>query len=251
MNKVILIIIALFTGVISLFAKGDFSVQWEKGNNFYQQKQYDSASWYFELIAAGKPQNKELYYNLGNTYYRLNKIGKAVLNYERALRVEPDFKEAKDNLILTQGRISNHIPYVPDIFFIKWWQSVTMPQKSVIWAFLSALIFIIIIILAIYNRFKRSSGKTIPVQLQGFLGFLCICFLIPAFWSAKNSELHNNAVVMENDSPFMNPELKGKPLALIPEGTTVKIIGGKDNWLEIRLPDGRTGWMRQTLVEKI
>ena len=251
MNKVILITIALFLGPSPVFAKVDLSALWVKGNNFYQQKQFDSAALCFEQIAADQPQNQELYYNLGNTYYKLNKVGKAVLNYERALRIEPGFNEANENLALAQGRISNRIPQVSDIFFIKWWESITMPQKSAMWSLLAAFSFILIIVIAIIKRFRKTSTSSIPLQLQGVLWFICICFLIPAFWSAKNSESHNKAVVMENDAPFMNVELKGKPLGLIPEGTTVKIIGSKDSWLEVRLPDGRTGWIKQTQVEKI
>ncbi len=125
MTRSFSILTILLLTVINFTAAGNYNDQWQKGTSFYSQKQYDSAAFYFEQIAAGKPLNAEVYYNLGNAYYRLNKIPLSVLNYERALRINPDHKEAKDNLILAQNRISNHIPNAGDIFFITWWQSLT------------------------------------------------------------------------------------------------------------------------------
>ncbi len=127
-----------------LAATDNYAFDWQKGNSFYQQRQYDSAAWYYEQISAAKPGNAEVYYNLGNTYYRLNKINYAVLNYERALRLNPDYAEAKDNLLLAQSRITNHIQSAGDIFFISWWQATTHGRKATgcnRWYYKSALVF--------------------------------------------------------------------------------------------------------------
>src|SRR5581483_6057858 len=115
MKKLFAISAIIISGSLHGLAAGNYSTQWQKGTAFYQQMQYDSAAYYFEQVAALKPQNAEVYYNLGNTYYRLNKIALAVLNYQRALHINPDYKEAKDNLALTESRISNHIQPASDI----------------------------------------------------------------------------------------------------------------------------------------
>jgi len=242
--------VVLFTAMHSLAVSND-NAGWQKGNNFYQQKQYDSAAYYFEQIAAGKPQNAEVYYNLGNTYYRLNKINYAVLNYERALRINPNYNEARDNLILAQGRISSHIPATGDIFFINWWQTITDAGKATGWAVAALAVFAIIFALLLLRLFKRNLVQNIPSQLTGGWVCVCACLLVPAFFSAKNSVQDTGAVVMVNDAPLMNSEIKGAPLALVPEGTVVKIKSEKGAWDEVRLPDGRTGWLQQSLVEKI
>jgi tetratricopeptide (TPR) repeat protein len=233
-------------------AVGNYNAQWQKGAAFYQQSQYDSAAYYFEQIAALKPQNPEVYYNLGNTYYRLNKIAFAVLNYQRALQIKPDYKEAKDNLALTEARISNHIQPTNEIFFLEWWQSITHPIKTTIWS-IAALFAFILIIVSLFSRRYGKAGHRIPVQVPGIFGFICVCFLILAFAAAKRAQASNQAVVMENDAPLMNSEQKGKPLSLVPEGTTVKILDEKarPGWVEVSLPDGRSGWLQANLIDKI
>ena len=250
MRKTIAISAVILLSALHCSATGNYSQQWQKATAFYDQKQYDSAAFYFEQIAALKPLNAELYYNLGNTYYRLNKVPQAVLNYERALHVNPEYKEARENLLLTQNRIVNHIQPVSDIFFMIWWQELTRPDKAGRWATWALVFFSLIFAVLIIRRF-RGAGQGLPRQLPGIFGFLSCCFLVLAFSAARNSGQKTAAVVMQNDAPLMNNEQKGKPLSLVPEGTTVKIIGEKGMWVEVTLPDGRRGWLQQSLLDQI
>ncbi len=250
MRKLFPISILILLCSLKGYATANYSVQWQKGTTCYQQMKYDSAAYFFEQIAALKPKNAEVYYNLGNTYYRLNRIGPAVVNYQRALKINPAYKEAKDNLSLTEGRIANRIHSTGDIFFIDWWENLTHPNKASSWAVAALITFTLIITCLAVRRFVPS-GEKLPVQLPGVLGFVCTIFLVLAFAAAQRTEQATAAVVMQNDAPMMNGEQKGKPLSLIPEGTTVKIVGEKGNWAEITLPDGRNGWLSQSLISKI
>ena len=232
-------------------AESRYAELWQKGNEYYQQKQYDSAATYFEQIAAGRPLSAEVYYNLGNTYYRLNKVAYAILNYERALQINPGYREAKENLLLAQGRISNHIPVADEIFFIKWWQDITHPDKATTWSVCALITFVLIMLTMIARRLGRNVGSRVPVQLTGFLWLAFTFFILLAFTASRDAEVRINGVVMQADAPLMNSELKGKPVVLVPEGTKVRIRADKGNWVEVSLPDGRTGWLQQSLLTKI
>src|SRR4051812_28063954 len=104
MTRSFLISAILLLSTLHTFAAVNTTVQWQKAASFYAAKQYDSAAIYFEQVAAMKPRNADLYYNLGNSYYKLNKVALSILNYQRALRITPDHKLAQDNLALAQGR---------------------------------------------------------------------------------------------------------------------------------------------------
>jgi len=236
---------------LSCAADDKAGVYWQKGNQFYSQKAYDSAAACFELIAAQKPVNAVLYYNLGNTYYRLNRIGPAVLNYERCLNIDPQFRDAKENLLLTETRISNHIQTVSDIFFIKWWNSLTHPVKAAAWSVSALVVFVLACVILLIRKINKTQTKFLPVQVVYVLGFVW-CILITLAIVASNKQMRNvGAVVMQNDTPLLNNELHGKPITQLPEGTVVTILEEKDMWVNVRISDGRSGWVQNTLIEKI
>jgi tetratricopeptide (TPR) repeat protein len=247
MSKTWLISAMLLVSGLRSIAAGD-NLQWQKANTFYQQKQYDSAAWYYEQIAAAKPHNADLYYNLGNTYYRLNKIGPSVLNYERALKIDPERTDARENLLLAQSRIANSIHPIGDIFFVRWWKMVTRSTHATPLAITALVLFLLFIGLLIA---RRLGVPGLPVQVQAILLCAFSCVLILAVCAARNAADHSAAVVMEADAPMMNSELKGKPLALIPEGTVITIIASRAEWIQVRLPDGREGWLKQDAATRI
>jgi hypothetical protein len=249
MNRIITILaIVLFYPICG--KAGTYKQQWDKATLYYIQKQYDSAVYYFELVAASKPQNTEVYYNLGNSYYRLNRIGLSILNYQRALHIDPSNKRAEDNLSVAQARISHQIPVTEDIFFIVWWHNITSHTKATGWT-VAALIAFLLIIATLWVRRFSTAGAKVPIQAPGILGFICIVFLLFGFVAAGKAQQSPGAVIMENDTPLMNASLKGKPAALLPEGVTIKVISEQGTWVEVSLPDGRTGWVQQAQIGKI
>lgn len=247
MKKLLLFLLILLTYTIS-FAADSYNSWWQAANKFYAQKEYDSAAAYYEKIAAQNPNDATVYYNLGNTYYRLNLVGPAVLNYERALKINPDNKEAQDNLYLTQNRISNRILSEPDIFFVRWWKSCTASGKANTWAVISLIFFLAFIAFILANRLRRAN---IPVQVNAGLFVVFLLCLLIAYSAANNKAGHNHAVVMQNDAPFMAAPQNGKAQSLVPEGTKVYVEGENAQWLQVKLPDGRTGWIEKALLAKI
>jgi len=247
--KYLLVFLVAFSAITQANAAGSEAASWKKANQFYQQRQYDSAAYYYEQVAAQHPRKAEVYYNLGNTYYRLNLVGPSVLNYEKALHLKPSFKEAEDNLTLTQARISNRIQPIPEIFFLQWWHKLTSGSKAGFWAFLSAAIFLSIIAILMGALLKK--GPRVPVQATVGLAFLNVLILLLAVTSAANMADSGKAVVMKNDVPMYQAPSQGKATNLVPEGTTVDINDRKPGWVEVKLPDGRMGWMEQDMISAI
>lgn len=250
MNKQLLIsFIAVFLFSFAN-AKEDYSLWWQKGNEYYKQKNYDSAAVFYQKIADMQPGNAIIYYNLGNTYYRLNNIGEAVLNYERALKLEPSYKEASDNLHLAQSRINNRIQEVPQIFFIRWWNGATKGNLANSYAIIAAFLFLAALGYFIARQLKAIQ-YTAPTQLTIGVFGLSIIFLGMSLVSAQKAVASDKAIVMQDGSPLMMQPKYGKSQSQIPEGTKVRICDEKPGWLEVTLPDGRIGWLENTSVVKI
>jgi len=213
---------------------------WNKATMAYRQKHYDSAIAFYEQIAAGGSVNANLYYNLGNSYYKDNKIADAVLNYERSLFLDPDNKQAADNLLLTQNRITNRIQAPSDIFFIRWWQSITSSNHATAWALISLICFLLLIGGLLL---RRMGNLVLPAQAYFFTGVFTLAFMFIAFTAASNKAATDKAVVMEEHAP-LRPEDQGGKQSFIPQGTTVSVSGVNGKLANVTLPDGRSGWMQ-------
>jgi hypothetical protein len=179
----------------------------------------------------------------------MNQIGPAVVNYERALRLDPSYNAAKDNLSLTQSRIGNRIQASPDIFFVTWWKGLTMGNKASAWAIVSLVLFVSLIVLLLGRRFGKL--PSLPSQAAGIVAGIWLVCVVFAFFAAQRKSNSGQAVVMQNDAPLYPDPRAGKSQSLIPEGTTVKWNGEVSGWVEVTLPDGRSGWMKQAQLERI
>lgn len=249
MKRIVLLSLVIFT-CFQVMAKPGYNQLWQEANGFYEQKKYDSAAAIYEQLAAGRPESPELYYNLGNTFYKLNKIGPAILNYKRALFYDPAYKQAKDNLALAQSRITNRIQYSPDIFFVKWWKQLSGPALANAWSVIALLLFLTTLLLLLLGRWNK-----LPAILSGrlvfFSGVLCIGCVYLAYVASQRKVRHDSAVIMIQDTPMRGDMKTSKTQSLIPEGTVVTIEERQQEWVHITLPDGREGWIRSNALEVI
>ena len=248
MKKALLFFLLLLS--INSFADVPYNKWWQKANTFYQQKNYDSAVIYYEKLASLSPENAAIFYNLGNSYYRLNRIGQSVLNYERALKLNPDYKEANDNLELTQSRIINRIQPSGDVFFVLWWNSLTRTSMAEAWAILALAFFLLTLLIIVFRRIGRAPSWLMP-QFAGFTLTFCLVGIVLAYSAANKKESHDRAVIMEQDTPLKDNMKASKTQLLLPEGTVIKIESEEAGWAEVKLPDGRGGWMKKDALERI
>lgn len=223
---------------------------WQQANHLYTQQHYDSAAQLYEQLAKNGHTNAELYYNLGNTYYKLNDISHAVLNYERSLRIDPNYQLAEDNLALTQSRIANRIQPIKEIFFLRWWNNITQGCNATIWSIIALIIFIATIALYSLRRLGKLN-EHFPTQAFWALNTVWVICLGIAVVASNNKANHKRAVVMIDDTPFMQEPQGTNAQSYLPEGTTIKLSTEEKGWTEVTLPDGRKGWVANDMIEKI
>ncbi|RYZ53507.1 MAG: tetratricopeptide repeat protein [Sphingobacteriales bacterium] len=245
-----LFVLFLLLPLLSLHAAAQgYNATWQQANAFYNAKQYDQAAGLYEKLAQSQAGNAEVFYNLGNTYYRLNRIGPAVLNFQRALQRDPGHRSATENLELTSSRIPNRIVEPQDIFFVSWWKSLTSAQLADVWAVLSLILFIAGLVLLLLRRWRK-----VPEHLgnrgAAIVLVVSFTFLLFAYTASERKMMRHKAVVMSHDAPFTDEGSK-QAKSLIPEGTTVTAMGEDQGRIRVILPDGRSGWMDASVLEKI
>jgi len=228
-------------------AQADENELWQRANTFYQQQQYDSAqNIYLRLLAQGVG-NFSLYYNLGNTAYRLQQTDSAILFFEKSLLLHPRSEAARQNLALAQSRIVNPLPQAPVFFFTKWWNQLLTALRPNVWAWLSFGAFLICLALIYFHKRKsiRYIGRWLSFSIVCLLLLLCI-----AYFSHSYSQDSGRAVVMGQHRELLEGP-NGKVITEVPRGTVIMIISQEEDYVRLRLPNGNEGWMPKDVLAKI
>ena len=224
-----------------------------QGDSAYMRNDYASAIQIYESLLK-KGEAAEVYYNLGNSYYKADDIAKAILNYERALLLQPGNADIRANLEIARSKTIDKVVSVPDIFFVAWIKSLTNCLSVDAWAKLGIVFFILLLIS--FSLFFFS--QQIIWKKSGFIAgilFLVFTVLSNIFASEQKSELldRNDAIVLSPSVTVRStPSESGTGLFVLHEGHKIEI---KDNsmreWKEIRLEDGKVGWIPASAIEVI
>lgn len=229
------------------------SVTKAEGDSAYMRNDYASAIQIYEALLK-KGEAAEVYYNLGNSYYKADDIAKAILNYERALLLQPGNADVRANLEIARSKTIDKVIPVPEIFFVAWTKSLINSLSVNAWAKLGIVFFIFLLVS--FSLFFFS--KQIIWKKSGFIAgiiFLFFVVLCNVFASQQKRELMNrNAAIILSPSVTVRstPSESGTSLFVLHEGHKVEI---KDNsmreWKEIRLEDGKVGWVPTSTIEVI
>jgi tetratricopeptide (TPR) repeat protein len=198
-------------------------------------------------------ESPELYYNLGNSYFRVNETAKARLYYEKALLLDPGDRDTRHNINYIMTRIEDKIP-VADTFFLNiWFNDVQNLFASNTWAATGVASFILLIICLALFLFSRY----IPIKKTAFYtGIILIIVIIFAnvfsFRQKSRIEHRNTAVIMVASVPMASsPDINSKELAILHAGTKVSVTKEDRNWLEVEIDNGTVGWIQRDKLEII
>jgi len=225
----------------------------KEAETLYMQENYDEAIQRYESILLNYGESSQIYYNLGNAYYKSGQIAPAILNYERALLLDPGDSDIRFNLQLAKLRTVDKIEPLEDFFLKKWFLSIQNMGAADSWAKLGIFSFILLIGCLLLFFFSR----WIRLKKVGF--YLGILFLVMVIFSnifahnqKRERELRNVAIIF---SPTVtvksSPDASGTDLFILHEGTKVIIKSALGEWNEIVSEDGNVGWMPKKDVELI
>ena len=243
-----IIFISLFT--LTAAAQDSLLV---KANQHYTNQEYEKAIARYQEILNSDQESAEVYYNLGNAYYKNGQATKAIISYERAKLLAPNDEDIQFNLDLANQHVVDAIDPLPKVFFIRWWHSLANKFSADGWAKISVGAFILILILAGLFAFTQ----TVAVKRLSFwFGIIIVAISIFSFNFAarqKNRMTSHNFAIITQPSVTVksSPSESGTDLFLIHEGLKVEIKDSLGSWREIRLADGNQGWLPLNSIEKI
>ena len=247
--------IILFISLLLCFSQFSFpqSIELKQANTLYAKGDYSNAAKLYEKILSKDGVAPELYYNLGNAYYKSNEIGRSVLNFERALRLSPSFEDAKFNLELAHLKVVDNIVPSPTFFIGRWINNLIKLLSSNEWLFISLSVFIFGLILAFIFIFG-SSRVTRKISFYFTIVLIGVSFFTLVFAGVRKAQMfnHSDAIVMSGVITVKSsPDKSGTDLFQLHEGAKVSIKSTLGSWTEIKLANGGIGWVEQVNIERI
>ncbi|WP_276168885.1 tetratricopeptide repeat protein [Zobellia alginiliquefaciens] len=241
MKNILLILISFLTFTVSAQNNALFDKATEAYNVGEYQKAVDS---YLEILSNGK-HSAELYYNLGNAYYKLNQVAPSIYYYEKALLLKPNDSEIKNNLGYAQNMTLDAIDQIPVTGLSKIYNSIIGSLTFDQWAYVSIIFMVLFVLLYIaFYYFNYSSRKRLAFIFSIISLLIMITSVVFAFLQYNEFKADRPAIVFAKEASVKaEPNKRGLEAFALHEGTKVNVIEELNDWKKIRISDGTTGWI--------
>lgn len=246
-----LIILTLYS--FASIEQNEIDKLWEDANSSYASGDYQKSIEIYTKLENEVGISPSLYYNIGNCYFKDNKLANAILYYNRALKMDSHNSDILHNLSVANALTTNKIKEVPEFFLVRWIESVRNIFNSNTWALIS--IFAIALLLAMIvmfflsrNSSMRKSGFTIAI-----ISLVITILSITAATSQKQYQLSDDKyIVMINSTAIKSsPDGAGKDIFILNEGVKVVVEESVGKWSKIIIASGDSGWLETSNIEKI
>ncbi|HNX44787.1 MAG TPA: tetratricopeptide repeat protein [Bacteroidales bacterium] len=224
-----------------------------KGNKAYSQGHYEDAiALYGEVIRMGY-ESENLFYNLGNAYFKNNELPPAILYYEKALKIDPNDADTRYNLAVANSRIADKIEKIPELFYKRWWTNLknlfSLDTLSVL-----IILFVItgLVLAGIYLVSRRMILRR--VSFWSAAALLALAFVMLGIASQKNSQLKarkEGIVFTPTVTVKSSPDPSSIDLFVLHEGSKVLVQDSIGGWIEVKIANGSQGWILATDIRKI
>lgn len=221
--------------------------------NAYNKGLYDSSINLYNQVLDQNLESAQLYYNLGNAWFKKGEIPHAILYYEKAKKLDPSDEDINYNLGVANSMIVDKIETVPQLFFQEWWDYFYNLFGANRWAIILLISWALFVLFA--GIFMLSPGRR-GKKAGFFLGIMFLLFTAASYGLASQKYKHS---VSRNEAIIFTPTItvKSSPtqnavdLFVVHEGTKVKIKDKVDNWVKIKISNGSIGWVPANSLEEI
>lgn len=226
---------------------------WNSANAAYNEGNFEKAATEYEQILLQNLHSAALYYNLANAYFKQGELGKALLNYNRASRIAPSDEDIRHNQEYAEKMTKDSIEKLPEFFLSTWLRQVRGAMSCTAWTILSLVMLVVALTMGlVYLLSQRMSLRKVGFYTMAIAALLFV--VSSAFALSQRNMLINRteAIVMSSAASVKSsPDRSATELFVLHEGTKVSIGETIDGWAEVRIADGRKGWIEDKRIERI
>lgn len=223
-----------------------------QANQLYNESAYDSAAAVYEDIINKGYSSAELYYNLGNTYYKLRNYPLAIFYYEKSLKLDPQNEDTKHNIDIANLFITDKIESIPDIFLKRWWNNLSNSFTLNTWAIITIVIFVLLlacIFIYITAKIKGLRKSTFFMGIILIVLMICSSIISIQKYNYLNSK-NEGIVITPTITVKSSPSQTSVDLFVLHEGSKVKVLDTTDDWNKIKIANGSVGWLPSSTIIK-
>lgn len=242
MEKLFFSIALLFSLVVSSQTSNEL---FSKANNRYQNGKYVEAIEIYTSIEKQGLKSDDLFFNLGNCYYKLNKVAPSIYYYEKALKISPTHEDASFNLAFAKRMTIDVIEELPKTFLQRFSSTVIQKLTYDTWAIIAVLASFLASLLFLLYHFSFSSKKKLfYFNTSIFAVFVLITSAFFAFKNYDTVQKNRAGIIFVAKVEIKNaPSTSSEEVFELHEGTKVIILDELDNWKKIKIADGKIGWI--------
>lgn len=225
-----------------------------EADSAYVQEDYATAAQFYQMMIDSCGGSAQLYYNLGNCYYRQDSIARAILNYERARLLDPSDDDIRFNLEMARAKTVDRVMPANEMFFVSLFHRLVLSFSLQTWSWLGLLTFLLMLAaIAAYFFLPTLSGKKIGFTVAIVALLISLFANLAAYQQLHHMEDRDNAVIMSSSVVVKStPSQAGTDLFILHEGTRVEIKDDTMNdWVEVQVSDGKAGWISRSDIEII
>ena len=226
---------------------------WSSANEAYNNAEYATALERYNAILDRGLHSAALYYNLANTYFKTEQLGSAILYYNRALRIAPADEDIRHNMEYAEQMTKDSIEEIPEFILTTWVRAVRGALSSTAWSVISLILLAAALAMALFYLL----AQRLTLRKMGFYTMViaALLFILASLFAWSEREMIVNskeAIIMSSAvSIKSSPDRAATELFVLHEGTKVSIGHEIAGWAEVRISDGRKGWVEQSRIEKI
>ena len=226
---------------------------WSSANEAYNNAEYATALERYNAILDRGLHSAALYYNLANTYFKTEQLGSAILYYNRALRITPADEDIRHNMEYAEQMTKDSIEEIPEFILTTWVRAVRGALSSTAWSVISLILLAAALAMALFYLL----AQRLTLRKMGFYTMViaALLFILTSLFAWSEREMIVNskeAIIMSSAvSIKSSPDRAATELFVLHEGTKVSIGHEIADWAEVRISDGRKGWVEQSRIEKI
>ena len=247
------LLLLLLSLALPAAAQEDVSSLWEKAGEAFAAGKWQNALNCYQMIEGEGLVSDDLYYNIGNTFLKLQDNAHAILYYERALKLNPSHADAAHNLEIVRQMTLDKIDEVPDFILVSWFHNLRQGLSANAWAWITlGLLLLAGILLTVFRSGAPRSLRKVSFILSCIVLVLAIFTFIFSLQQKRAVTRQDSAIVTAPVcSVKSSPAEGGKTVFVLHEGTKVRLLDDVGDWARIEIADGRQGWAQGSTFEII